>query len=275
MPALSRTALLVAAYRARAGARPSPICQDPWAAALAGEEGLLLADEQDRWFPHLELWTAVRTAYLDAQVRRWTDDGMPQVVLLGAGLDTRAVRLARAGVRFFEVDQPATQAYKRERVAALPGYPAGAATYVSCDFESDDFVERLAAAGFDRARPALVLWEGVTPYLTDGAIRATLRRVAEGLDPGSILLFDHLLEARPPSGKEDTREFVGKLGEPVRFGIKDPVPMLAECGFRHVRSLSFDEACLTFTGTYQRVREFRFQRMVLASVRPGATLTPL
>jgi methyltransferase (TIGR00027 family) len=277
MPALSRTALLVAAYRARASARPSPICQDPWAEALAGEEGMALAAEQDQWFPHLELWTAVRTAYLDAHVTTWTapDHGFTQVVLLGAGVDTRAVRLARPGVRFFEVDQPATQAYKRERVAALPGYDAAAATYVSCDFEHDDFVERLIAAGFAVDRPALVLWEGVTPYLTDGAIRATLRRVAGGLEPRSILLFDHLLAARPPTDKEDTREFVGRLGEPVRFGTKDPIPMLAECGFRHVRSLSFDEACLTLTGTYVREREFRFQRMVFATVRPSGTLTLL
>jgi methyltransferase (TIGR00027 family) len=281
MPTLSRTALLVAAYRARASARPSPICEDPWAPGLAGEEGMALAAEQDRWFPHLELWTAVRTAYLDAQVRWWTGAGWGQVVLLGAGLDTRAARLAREGVRFFEVDQPATQAYKRERIAALPGYPAGAATYVECDFEHDDFVERLAAAGLAADQPALVLWEGVTPYLSEGAIRATLRRVAGGLDPRSILLFDHLLQARPPSGepeararKKDTRDFVGQLGEPVRFGIKDPVPMLAECGFRHVRSLSFDEATLTFTGNYLREREFRFQRIVFASVRPSGTLTP-
>src|SRR5688572_6807011 len=276
MPALSRTALLVAAYRARAGARPDPVCHDPWAAALAGEEGMALAAEQDQWFPHLELWTAVRTAYLDAHVRHWTAAGFGQVVLLGAGVDTRAVRLARPGVRFFEVDQPATQAYKRARVAELPGYAADAATYVSCDFEQDDFVARLAAAGFDAGAPALVLWEGVTPCLTGGAIRGTLRRVAGALDPRSILLFDHLLQARPPAGKkEDTREFVGRLGEPVRFGIKDPVPLLAECGFRHVRSLSFDEACLTFTGTYVREREFRFQRIVFASVKPSGTLTPL
>src|SRR5688572_18445082 len=224
MPALSRTALLVAAYRARAGARPDPVCHDPWAAALAGEEGMALAAEQDQWFPHLELWTAVRTAYLDAHVRHWTAAGFGQVVLLGAGVDTRAVRLARPGVRFFEVDQPATQAYKRERVAGVPNYPADAATYVACDFEVDDFVERLAAAGLRMDEPALVLWEGVTPYLTEEAVRATLRRVATGLDPRSILLFDHLLKAQTKEGKPDTRRFVERLGEPVRWGTTDVLP---------------------------------------------------
>jgi methyltransferase (TIGR00027 family) len=268
MPTLSRTAMLVAAYRARAGA-------DPWAAALAGEEGMALTAEQDRIFPHLELWTAVRTAYLDAHVHNWTAAGVRQVVLLGAGLDTRAVRLARPGVRFFEVDQPATQAYKRERVAALEGYAADAATYVSCDFEVDDFVERLAAAGHRLDEPALVLWEGVTPYLTEDAVRATLRRVATGLDARSILLFDHLLKAQATEGKNDTRRFVERLGEPVRWGTTDAVPLLAAAGFRHVRSLSFDEACLTITGTYAREREFRFQRIVLCSATaPAGGLTP-
>ena len=264
---LSRTALLVAAYRARAGV-------DPFAAAMAGEEGRALADEQDRTYPHLELWTAVRTAYLDAHVRHWTGEGVDQVVLLGAGLDTRAVRLAREGVRFFEVDQPDTQALKRERIGAL--YPADVATYVACDFERDDFVEGLRAAGLRPDRPALVLWEGVTPYLSEDAVRATLGRVAGGLEARSILLFDHLLKAQTTEGKPDTRRFVERLGEPVRFGTNDPVPMLYEAGFRQVRSLSFDEACLTVTGTYAREREFRFQRIVLCSVtRPERLLLPL
>jgi hypothetical protein len=70
--------------------------------------------------------------------------------------------------------------------------------------------------------------------------------------------------ARPPKD-EKTRAFVEELGERFVFGTNDPLPMLYEEGFRHVRSLSFDEACLSLTGTYAREREFRFQRIVLAS----------
>jgi len=65
-----------------------------------------------------------------------------------------------------------------------------------------------------------------------------------------------------------TRDFVKDLGEQLRFGTNDPLPMLYEEGFRHVRSVSFDEACLTLTGTYERAREFRFSRVVLASRTP-------
>ena len=70
-------------------------------------------------------------------------------MILGAGYDTRAARLPRAGVRYFEVDHPATQAAKRERLAELDGYPVEAATYVTCNFEREDPIERLAASGFE------------------------------------------------------------------------------------------------------------------------------
>ena len=262
----SRTALLVAAYRARASAKPDPICDDPWAAALAGDEGLALAEAHDRAYPPMELWVAVRTAYLDAQVRYFTAPPLAfdQIVVLGAGLDTRAARLRGPGLAFFEVDHPTTQADKRRRLAALRGYPVDAAVQIACDFEVEDFLARLTHQGFDAGRPAVIVWEGVTPYLPEVAIRATLRRVAEGCHPRTVLLFDHLGKQRPDN-QTPSHEFVAGLGEQVRWGSNDPLPMLYEEGFRHVRSLSFDEACLTLTGTYAREREFRFQRMVLAS----------
>jgi methyltransferase (TIGR00027 family) len=272
--AASRTALMVCAYRARASERERPVCSDPWARALAGAEGEALAEAFIARWPQMELWIALRTAYLDDHVRFWTERGVAQVVLLGAGFDTRAARLARPGVRFFEVDHPATQAEKRQRLAALPGYPVDAVQFAACDFERDDFVERLGAAGFDAAAPALVLWEGVVPYLTEPAVRATARRVATGLHPRTVLLFD-LLGRRMAEGQTrraqdlEARDYVGNLGEPFRFGSNDILPLLFDEGFRHVRSHSFDELALTYTGTYDRSREFRFQTVAVASVTPG------
>lgn len=262
---------MVAAYRARNTARPDALCDDPWAAALAGEDGARIALAYDAVYPHMELWTAVRTAYLDQRVKRYAGGGgVPQVVLLGAGFDTRAARLARDGVRFFEVDQPASQGEKRRRLAALGGYPLDAATYVSCDFEHEDFLDRLVAAGFSADRPAVFVWEGVTPYLTEAAVRATLRRLSLGAHPESIVMFDHVRrkivsgEARDAKDNE-SREFVAGLGEPLRFGVDYPLPLLFEEGFRRVRALTFDEACLDLTGTYDRARAFRFQGIVIAS----------
>ncbi|MDB4939016.1 MAG: O-Methyltransferase involved in polyketide biosynthesis [Labilithrix sp.] len=272
----SRTALLVAAYRARASRRDDAIISDPWAAGLAGAEGEAIAAKVDAFLLERELWIAVRTAYLDEHVARWiraheSDATKPtQVVVLGAGFDARAARFAKTGVRFFEVDQPATQQEKLAAVRKLAGYPASAATYVACDFEKDDFLDRLQSSGFDPAVAALVLWEGVTPYLHEPAIRSTLRRVATGCEPRTVLLFDHFTRsfvegATRSGGDQQARDLVEELGERFVFGTNDPVPMLFEEGFRHVRSVSFDEACLSVTGTYRRERQFRFQRIVLAS----------
>ncbi len=262
----SRTASLVAAYRARASARANPVCTDPWAAALAGDEGFALAEAYDRAFPPMELWVAVRTAYFDSHVRHWTaaPSGFGQVVVLGAGLDTRAARFQREGLTFFEVDHPATQADKERRLAMLSGYPTGAAIHVRCDFATDDFFVQLTGRGFMAERPAVVLWEGVTPYLPEAVIRRTLHRVAASCHPETVLLFDHLGKPKPDQVAE-SHSFVDDLCEKVLWGSNDPLPMLYEEGFRHVRSVSFDEACLSLTGSYERGREFRFQRMVLAS----------
>ena len=268
----SRTAVMVAAFRARASTRVDPLCVDPWAEALAGVEGPGLADSFEAHFPAFELWIAVRTAYLDAHVDRWTSPpfSFEQVVVLGAGLDTRAARLSRRGVRFFEVDHPSTQAEKLARLASLEGYPVDSATYVACDFETDDFVDRLGAAGFRRDAPALILWEGVVPYLSETAIRATLRRITTACEPKSVLVFDYVMRriAEGRDIREDdakNMELLGTLGEPVRFGTNDPLPLLFDEGFRHVRCVSFDEICLSLTGTYERARMFRFQHVATAS----------
>jgi len=273
---------MVAAYRGRATAREAPICNDPWAAGLAGDEGYEVARRYDEAFGHMELWIALRTAFLDGCVRRWTsstggepdaaagEPGLRQVVLLGAGFDTRAARLAREGVRFFEVDREETQAVKLAGLARLAGYPIQNATYVTCDFERQDFLERLGGSGYRADQPALFLWEGVTAYLTEPAVRATLHRIAEGAHPGSVVAFDHLRKRIVYGGGRDPKDhesrlFVADLGEPLCFGVDYPLPLLYEEGFRRVRMLTFDEVALDLTGTYERARAFRFQGLAFAS----------
>lgn len=260
--------MMVAAYRARATKRERPICVDRWADALAGEEGHAIARAYDAVYPHMELWIAVRTAFIDDLVLR-SRASIPQVVVLGAGLDTRAARLAHDGVRFFEVDRAESQREKRARLATLAGYP-DPAVHVTCDFEREDFLDRLAADGFDAARPALLVWEGVTPYLSEAAVRGTLHKIATRTHEASVVVFDHVRrkivagDVRDPKDLE-SRAFVAELGEPLRFGVDYPLPMLYEEGFRRVRARSFDEVCLDVTGTYDRERAFRFQGIVVAS----------
>jgi methyltransferase (TIGR00027 family) len=268
----SKTALMVCAYRARASKWPTPIMSDPWAEAIAGEEGHAIARGLDAKHPPMETWLALRVAYLDRMVHLAVDRlGVRQVVILGAGYDTRAARLPRAGVQFFEVDHPATQAAKRARLAQLPGYPVDAARYVDCDFERQDPVDRLRALDFRVSEPALVIWEGVVPYLTEPAVRATASRIATGLEPRSLLAFDFVgkrlaaTDAELNERDRGQRDFVKDLGEPVRFGSNHITPLLAECGFRWVRVSDFDELALELLGDYDRERLFRFQSVALAS----------
>lgn len=264
---------MVCAYRARASRWDKPLFVDPWAEHLAGSDGHAIARLLDQRFPPMELWLALRVAYLDRLVALAVDTlSIRQVVILGAGYDTRAARLPRAGVRFFEVDHPATQAAKRERLARLDGYPVDAATYVTCNFEREDPIDRLVASGLDAAEPALVIWEGVVPYLTEAAVRATATRLAAGLDPRSLIAFDFVGKKLAAgqnlsAADEQTRAYVGELGEPIQFGSDDLLPLLAACGFRWVRSLDFNELALEFLGDYQRDRQFRFQHLALAAVR--------
>ncbi|MEO8700642.1 MAG: class I SAM-dependent methyltransferase, partial [Kofleriaceae bacterium] len=240
---------MVCAYRARASRWAKPLFVDRWADAIAGTEGHDIAKRLDVRFPPMELWLGLRVAYLDRLVDLAVDRlSIRQVVILGAGYDTRAARLPRTGVRFFEVDHPATQAAKREQLAKLDGYPIDAATYVTCQFEGslEDPIERLVANGFATTEPALVVWEGVVPYLTEPAVRATATRLASGLDPRSLVAFDFVgkkfAAGQSLSEKDlETRAYVGELGEPIRYGTDDVLPLLYECGFRWVRSLDFNE----------------------------------
>ena len=115
------------------------------------------------------------------------------------------------------------------------------------------------------------MWEGVTPYLSEAAVRATLRRIATGCHPHTTVFFDtvgrRMAEgATRHDGDLQTLSMVGMLGEPLRWGTNDPLPLLYEEGFRKVHVVNFDEVALDFTGTYKRERRWRFQSLVTASV---------
>ena len=271
---------MVCAYRARATKWATPLFVDRWADAIAGADGHDIATRLDARFPAMEQWLGLRVAYLDRLIGLAIDRlNVRQVVILGAGYDTRAARLPRAGVRFFEVDHPATQAAKRERLASLDGYPIDAATYVACNFEREDPIARLVATGFCATEPAIVVWEGVVPYLTEAAVRTTATGLASGLDPRSLVAFD-FVGKKFASGSSisdsdrETRAYVGELGEPIQYGTDDVLPLLYECGFRWVRSLDFNELALELLGDYQRERQFRFQRIALAAGRAPAAGWP-
>ena len=147
-------------------------------------------------------------------------------MILGAGFDTRAFRLSSEDhVRCFEIDLPRTQAYKLAMLEKA-GLSTRLSTYVSADFETEDWMDKLVASGFDPGRPALFLWEAVTMYLDRDSVEATLRRIA-GSAPGSVVAFDYFsretIASRSPYMRyaRATARFVG---EPLTFGIDNTRP---------------------------------------------------
>jgi methyltransferase (TIGR00027 family) len=147
--------------------------------------------------------------------------GVRQYLVLGAGLDTFACRNAYAEMRVFEVDHPATQAWKLQMLAKAGMVPPQSATFVAVDFEVDSLRARLKAVGFDFALPTVTAWLGVVPYLTSEAFRATMRVLAS-FAKGSEVVFDYSQprEALPPTEQlmlDSLSARVAQAGEPFQL----------------------------------------------------------
>jgi len=181
---------------------------------------------------------AARMTFFDSAVERYLDT-IDQFVILGAGFDTRAFRLPVASrVRCFEVDAPATSSAKQDLLRKA-GVDSSRVTFVSADFEADDWLQLLVAAGFDTGRPALFLWEGVTVYLDSDAVETTLRKIGSTAR-GSVVAFDYFT-TDPLTSKalywRYARMGTSAFGEPLKFGVDSTPPsrervaeLLESCG---------------------------------------------
>lgn len=139
--------------------------------------------------PGLRILIAVRHRFGEDRLAQAVARGTRQVVVLGAGLDTFAYRNPYPDVITYEVDFPATGEWKRERLAAAGIVEPLTLRRVGVDFETEDLLGRLTAAGFDPERPAFFLWLGVVPYLTCDAVLQTLRMIA-GINDAEVV-FDY------------------------------------------------------------------------------------
>ena len=139
---------------------------------------------------------AARTCYIDDLLSKCIDDGITQFVILGAGCDARAYRIdALKNIRVFEVDFPATLDYKISRVKKIFGAVPDHVTYVPVDFMTETSGDCLLKNGYDPTQKTFFIWEGVTMYLTLGAVDETLTFVANNAAPGSSMHFDYMRKA--------------------------------------------------------------------------------
>ena len=230
------------------------VLNDPLALAIVGEEAAAhiraeRGQHAGRIASTVRAFMAVRSRLAEDELARAICRGVAQYVILGAGLDTFAYRNphAASALRVFEVDFPATQAWKRRKLAAA-GIPIPPSlSFVPVDFESQSLDERLASAGLDRHQPTFFTWLGVTMYLTDAAIASTLELVASTAAGGGVV-FDYAVP-RASLGFIERIAFdslsrrVAAAGEPFLtcFDPRQLRARLAGQGFTNITDCGRDE----------------------------------
>jgi len=161
----------------------------------------------------------IRTKHLDAALDEALRDGTSQIIILGAGFDSRGYRFRDRlrGVRFLEVDYGPTQEHKKQRVREVFGRLPKQVRYVPMDFTKDDLLTQLGKGGYSEKDRSLYIWEGVTMYLPETANTSTLRFIREHSAPGSKVVFDYALASDARINNPTTR--FARWGEPWLFGF--------------------------------------------------------
>jgi methyltransferase (TIGR00027 family) len=251
----SRTAHRVAIRRAAHQLVDDPLVfRDPLAMAIIGAEAAdnlraQISSEKDRFARALRAFMAVRSRYAEDQLEAAVARGVRQYVVLGAGLDTFAYRNRHTenGLRVFEVDHPATQAWKRELLVAAQIVLRGEMAFVPVNFEHQILRDELQAAGFRCDQPAFFSWLGVTVYLTHEAFTATMQFI-RSMPAHSGIALDYAVSRSSLSFLErlalDALTLrVGAAGEPFQlfFEPKKLTSEIEQMGFGQVENIGREE----------------------------------
>jgi methyltransferase (TIGR00027 family) len=240
----SRTSIVVAALRAFGAREPDAIVRNP---DYLAERMLMPSDlqvisehpiagalgedytkaRQIREVAGMSNLMVVRTRYIDERLQRAIENGVSQIAILGAGFDTRAYRFAEQlrGKRVFEVDYRSTQELKKRRLVEVFGSLPPHVRFIEIDFKKDSLREVLSSGGYQPGEKTFFIWEGVSMYLSEGAVRETLRTISNHSTPGSSLVMDfaeragiQLLKKFPQLSQH---KYTTRWGEPWIFGVPD------------------------------------------------------
>jgi methyltransferase (TIGR00027 family) len=252
----SRTALIPARQRAAHQVLDhGSILYDPFAMKILREEekDVLQFANQHPSASIGRLFVTARSRIAEDALARAVERGMRQIVILGAGLDTFALRNPHGArqIRIYEADHPATQAWKYQRLAeaqiALPPW----LFLVPVDFERDDLGEKLVAAGFQQNSPAFFAWLGVVPYLTQEAIGSTLHYMSS--IQNSEVVFDYM---EPPEAfSKELRQLETQRSEQLekieersvsRFEPASIAALLRSHGFSAIEDINFQQIASRF-----------------------------
>lgn len=166
-----------------------------------------------------------RTRYIDDVLKRSLAEGIDQLVILGAGFDSRAYRIAGVDqVQVFEVDLPGTRNLKHKRLEKVLGAVPENVTLIGMNFDQQNLDDILREAGFQKGKRTLFIWEGVTQYITSGAVNNTLEFVSGVSGVGSAIVFTYIRRGlvdgtARPEWFGGLTSFAGRVGSPLKFGL--------------------------------------------------------
>lgn len=251
----SRTALGVARMRALHQFSPQAgLFRDPYAIAILGEAAPAAQEleQEDERRQRMRLFVAARARFAEDWLAAAVLRGVRQLVVLGAGLDTFSLRNPYRDLSVFEVDHPATQAWKRKCIADSGLAEPAATRFVPVDFERQSLSAELAAAGLQSTAPAFFIWLGVVPYLTKEAILKTLSWIA-GV-PGSEVVFDY---SEPAANRDAAGQTalafhaarVASVGEPwISFFVPaELAKSMGELGFDEIEDIESGDIAARFS----------------------------
>lgn len=254
----SRTALGAAGYRAAHQLlEGGKVFADPLARTILGEaaDAIIANLSADPAQQPIRIFMASRSRFAEDCLGAAVSRGVRQAVVLGAGLDTFALRnpYSELGLRVFEVDHPATQAWKLRRLAEVGLAIPASLSFAAVDFESEDLSQGLIDAGFKPDRPAFFIWLGVVPYLGRAAIATTLRHIASV--PESEVVFDYSepLENYPPERRDEIVAVGARTaenGEPwlSHFDPGEIAQELRGHGFQDLEDLGIAQMAVRYLG---------------------------
>ncbi len=252
----SQSALGVALFRAIESQKPEArrICNDPYARAFIPTVTYwlvkLIVDSglYERMGPGAVGFITVRERYIDDYLKSRLAEGLDQVVLLGAGFDTRAYRIPGIEkTRVFEVDFPATQDAKRKGLRKVVDPFPAYVNFTPVDFNTQSLAECLQRSNYNEQAKTLFIWQGVTYFLEAKSVDSTLDFITNHSGPGSSVIFDYLYKEifqDPDNSYGKALKRAAKIsGEEYMFGIDrgQVEPFLTQRGFYHIHNMTIEE----------------------------------
>jgi len=256
----SRMAEGIAIHRFMESTKPEGerICHDPYAIHFISPETMetykdpskakAAHERYERLFPGLGNSIRARVRYFDDFIKTAIEGGLEQLIILGAGYDTRAYRIEgiKGKVMVFEVDRPETLKAKMEKIKEIFGSLPDHVVYVPVDFRVERLGQRLTDCGYNKSLKTLFVMEGLIMYLPVEAVDDILAYVIENSGKGSKILFDYfpdsVIKGTCEAGR-NMREYAEMAGEPLQFSISEGTmeSFLAKRGFSQIQNVASED----------------------------------